>query len=116
VAQRVDPVDRVERVDPVDRVERVDPVDRVGVLGRVLLLGVLGRERVLGAVGGLALVAARLAVALEGVFAPVARRTTQAVRVAAAAARPSSETEVSRILNFWTLPVTVMGNSSVTRT
>ncbi len=85
------------------------------MLGRVILLGVFGGERVLGAVGGLAVVAARLAVTLDGVFAPVAGRTAQAVRVAAAAARPSSEIEVSRILNFWTLPVTVMGNSSVTR-
>lgn len=40
----------------------------------------------------------------------------QAVRVWLAASRPSSETEVSRILNFCTLPVTVMGNSPVTRT
>src|SRR5512132_2592997 len=33
----------------------------------------------------------------------------QAVSVRAAASRPSSATEVSRILNLWTLPVTVMG-------
>ena len=36
----------------------------------------------------------------------------QAVRVSAASSRPSSATEVSRILNFWTLPVTVMGKAS----
>jgi len=29
--------------------------------------------------------------------------------LAAAASRPSSATDVSRILNFWTLPVTVSG-------
>ncbi len=40
----------------------------------------------------------------------------QAVRVLSAASRPSSATEVSRILNFCTLPVTVIGNSSVIRT
>jgi hypothetical protein len=36
----------------------------------------------------------------------------QAVLVPAAASRPSSSTEVSRILNFCTLPVTVMGKAS----
>jgi hypothetical protein len=98
--QRVDPVDRLERVDPVDRFQRVDPVDRVGVLNRVGVLGVLGRERLLGLVRGF------LAV----------RPGIQAVRVWLAASRPSSLTEVSRILNFCTLPVTVMGNAPVTRT
>ena len=40
-------------------------------------------------------------------------RASQAVWIAAASPRPSSSTAVSRILNFWTLPVTVMGNSVV---
>ena len=40
----------------------------------------------------------------------------QAVLVWLAASRPSSAIDVSRILNFWTLPVTVIGNSSVNRT
>ena len=40
----------------------------------------------------------------------------QAVSCWSAAVRPSSATEVSRILNFCTLPVTVIGNSSVNRT
>ena len=35
-----------------------------------------------------------------------------AVRIAAALARPSSEIAISRILNFWTLPVTVIGKAS----
>ncbi len=43
-------------------------------------------------------------------------RAAQAVRVLLAASRPSSPTEVSRILNFCTLPVTVIGNSWVKRT
>jgi len=41
-----------------------------------------------------------------------ARPDPQAVGVPAADSRPSSATDVSRILNFCTLPVTVMGNSS----
>jgi hypothetical protein len=41
--------------------------------------------------------------------------SAQAVWVRSAVSRPSSATEVSRILNFWTLPVTVMGNSSTNR-
>jgi hypothetical protein len=98
--QRVDPVDRLEWLDPVDRVERVDLVDRIGGLCRVGILGVFGRERLLGLVRGLLAVGPRI----------------QAVRVWLAASRPSSLTEVSRILNFCTLPVTVMGNASVTRT
>src|SRR6185503_20534534 len=36
----------------------------------------------------------------------------QAVGSEAAACSPSSATATSRILNFWTLPVTVVGNSS----
>jgi hypothetical protein len=40
----------------------------------------------------------------------------QAVRVALAAARPSSPIDVSRILNFCTFPVTVIGKSPVNRT
>src|SRR5207248_9985574 len=36
----------------------------------------------------------------------------QAVLIPAAFSRPSSSTAVSRILNFWTLPVTVIGNAS----
>jgi len=42
-------------------------------------------------------------------------RSPQAVLVAAAPSSPSSATEISRILNFCTLPVTVRGNSSVSR-
>jgi hypothetical protein len=38
--------------------------------------------------------------------------SAQAVLTRSAASRPSSATEVSRILNFCTLPVTVIGNSS----
>ena len=64
------------------------------------VLGILGRQRLLGAVSGL----------LGG------RAGIQAVRVWLAASRPSSETDVSRILNFCTLPVTVIGKLSVTRT
>jgi hypothetical protein len=41
--------------------------------------------------------------------------SAQAVRVRSAASRPSSATEVSRILNFCTLPVTVMGKASTNR-
>ncbi len=44
-----------------------------------------------------------------------ATRRDQAVVVPAASSRPSSATEVSRILNFWILPVTVIGNSLVYR-
>jgi hypothetical protein len=40
----------------------------------------------------------------------------QAVRVWLAASRPSSATDVSRILNFCTLPVTVIGKSWEKRT
>src|SRR3954469_21759241 len=40
----------------------------------------------------------------------------QAVRVPAASARPSCSIDVSRILNFWILPVTVIGNSSTNTT
>ena len=39
-----------------------------------------------------------------------------ALRTSAAPSKPSSSIETSRILNFWTFPVTVMGNSSVMRT
>ena len=39
----------------------------------------------------------------------------QAVSILVAPSRPSSATEVSRILNFCTLPVTVIGNSSTNR-
>ncbi len=38
-----------------------------------------------------------------------------AVRIAAACPRPSSSTAASRILNFWILPVTVIGKASVKR-
>src|SRR5438105_227703 len=41
-----------------------------------------------------------------------ALRQAQAVTTAAAASRPSSATATSRILNFWILPVTVIGNAS----
>ena len=37
-----------------------------------------------------------------------------AVRIAAASPRPSSPIAISRIRNFWILPVTVIGNSSMT--
>ena len=39
----------------------------------------------------------------------------QAVVVLAASSSPSSVIDVSRILNFWILPVTVIGNSLVYR-
>jgi hypothetical protein len=39
----------------------------------------------------------------------------QAVLASAAVSRPSSAMETSRILNFCTLPVTVIGNSSTNR-
>jgi hypothetical protein len=52
---------------------------------------------------------------VAGAPAGTGRRNAQAVRVPAASSRPSSAIEVSRILNFCTLPVTVMGNSSTKR-
>ncbi len=100
MAQRLPAQHRLERFDSVDRVERFDSVDRVGVLDRLGVLGFLGGERRLGLVRG---------------FLEV-RPGIQAVRVWLAVSRPSSPTEVSRILNFCTLPVTVMGKASVTRT
>ena len=48
----------------------------------------------------------------RGRHGPVTDRD-QAVEVPAASSRPSSAIEVSRILNFWILPVTVIGNSLV---
>jgi hypothetical protein len=39
-------------------------------------------------------------------------RTVYAILMAAAFSRPSSVTLSSRITNFWTLPVTVMGKAS----
>ena len=47
---------------------------------------------------------------------PIRRGRGQAVGWPAASCRPSSATEVSRILNFCTLPVTVIGKPSVNRT
>src|SRR5215813_5332205 len=44
------------------------------------------------------------------------RTRPQAVCTPAAGARPSSTIEISRILNFWIFPVTVIGNSAVNRT
>ena len=41
-----------------------------------------------------------------------AKRPRYAVRTPAALDRPSSSTATSRILNFWILPVTVIGNAS----
>ena len=46
----------------------------------------------------------------------VAGEHRQAVAVSLAACRPSSVIDTSRILNFCTLPVTVIGNSLVNRT
>ena len=43
-------------------------------------------------------------------------RTVYAILMAAAFSRPSSVTLSSRITNFWTLPVTVMGKASTKRT
>ena len=43
-------------------------------------------------------------------------RTVYAILMAAAFSRPSSVTLSSRIKNFWTLPVTVMGKASTKRT
>ena len=43
-------------------------------------------------------------------------RSATAVAIAAASASPSSSIAVSRILNFWTLPVTVIGNESTSFT
>ena len=39
-------------------------------------------------------------------------RRPYALRTAAASCSPSRSTDASRILNFWTLPVIVIGNSS----
>ena len=68
---------------------------------------------------GLAAVLRSLRTGLSGGGSGSARGTAQrgqAVRVLPADSRPSSATEVSRILNFCTLPVTVIGKSSVIRT
>ena len=55
--------------------------------------------------------------ALDALWDEVKRSASaQAVRVEAAPSRPSSATACSRILNFWTLPVTVIGNSSTNLT
>ena len=43
-------------------------------------------------------------------------RIVYAILMAAAFSRPSSVTLSSRITNFWTLPVTVMGKASTKRT
>src|SRR5205823_2680870 len=45
-------------------------------------------------------------------FSVYAECPAYAVATAAAFSRPSSSTAVSRILNFWTLPVTVIGKPS----
>ena len=45
----------------------------------------------------------------------LSRPTRYAVRMAAACASPNSSTACSRSLNFWILPVTVIGKASVKR-
>ena len=55
---------------------------------------------------------------LENVFSrlPQIASIPQAVSILSAVCKPSSATAISRIRNFWTFPVTVMGNSSVNLT
>ena len=52
----------------------------------------------------------------QALIATRARRGGHAVGARPASPRPSSPMETSRILNFCTLPVTVIGKSSVNRT
>ena len=47
---------------------------------------------------------------------PPVTQPRQAVRALAAVPRPSSSIACSRILNFWTLPVTVIGKPSTSLT
>ena len=43
---------------------------------------------------------------------PLQRKKTHAVSILAASPRPSSAMEISLMRNFWTFPVTVIGNES----
>ena len=92
-------------IAPEPGLQRVDPVDRIVRVRRIDPFGVLGGLRGLAAVRVLAVVA-------EGLGVPA----RYAVSTWLAASSPSSAIDVSRILNFCTLPVTVIGKPSVTRT